>query len=110
MKKVIAIVLCVFTISSCGWLIIDRLDLLDIPANKNETIALMKKQEIDKRTDLNTCEKNVLKSEIGFERTIERRISTIAYSTQVVAFIVICLQFILLIFICLMPNNKQTNK
>ena len=110
MKKIIAILLSVITIIISGWLITQNLDHLDIPSNKNDTYATWEKQKIDKRTDIDFCEKQVLKSKVDQNRKNDRRESEIAIQAQSVAFIVIIVQLILLVFIAIMPIKISVDK
>ena len=107
MKKTIAISISIITIVICGWLIINRLNLLDIPSNKNDTYASFEKREINKRTDINECEKDILKNTIDFERKKKREISVIAFQTQIIAFVIIIIQIVLLIIILIMPKKNK---
>lgn len=104
MKK-IAIFLSVITIFICGWLIINRLNFLDIPSNKNDAYASFEKRKIDDRIDINECEKDILKNEIDFDRQKKRQISAIAYQTQIISFVIILIQIVLLILILRMPKK-----
>ena len=108
MKKRIATFLSVITITICGWLIIDRLDLLDIPSNKNDTYASFEKRKIDNRTDITEFEKKLLKKEIDFKREKEKEISAIGYQTQIISFVIIIIQIVLLIIIIMMPKKQKT--
>lgn len=105
MKKIIALVLSIITIIICGWLVIKRMELLDIPSNKNDENALYEKIKIDTRTDINECEKKILKNQIDFERKKERQISNIAFSTQFIALVIIVIQLILMVIILMMPKK-----
>jgi len=105
MKKIIALVLSVLTIVICVWLTINRLDLLDIPSNKNDTVALFEKQKINKRTDIDECEKKILTNQIDFERKKQRQISGIAFQTQFIALVIIVIQLVLLVVILMMPKK-----
>ncbi len=103
MKKIIAISLCIVTIVFCGWLILENIDNLDIPSNKNDQIAMWEKQRINKRTDIDLCEKQVLKKVIDLERKNKREQSNIAFQIQFVSFSVIVIQLILIVFIVRIP-------
>lgn len=105
MKKKIAIFLALLTIITCGWLIIDRLQYLDIPQNKNEWYAMNEKRKINARTDIDQCEKTVLTDRIDQQRANKVYFSGIAFQTQVIAFSIIIIQLILLIFVMLMPGK-----
>ncbi|UIR56784.1 hypothetical protein LZQ00_02960 [Sphingobacterium sp. SRCM116780] len=107
MKKIIALSLSLITIVICGWLIIKQLHLLDIPPNKNDTYAMWEKQEIDARTDIDTCEKKVLKNQIDLKRKNERYISDIVFENQRITLAVVIIQLILLVFIFLLSNGKK---
>lgn len=107
MKKKVAIFLSIITIVICGWLIINRLNLLDIPSNKNDTYASFEKQKINNRTDINECEKDILKNAIDFERENKRQISVISYQTQITAFVIILIQIVLLIIILMIPKKVK---
>lgn len=107
MKK-IAISLSIITIFICGWLIINRLNFLDIPSNKNDTYASFEKRKIDNRIDINKYEKDILKNTIDFEREKKRQVSAIAYQTQIISFVIILIQIVLLLFILKMPQTKKT--
>lgn len=110
MKKIIALSLCLITIIFCGWLIVRNLDHLDLASNKIETYNKWEKQKIDKRTDIDFCEKQVLKSELDCRRKNDRIESDIAFQAQSVAFVVIVVQLILLVFIFLMPRKPLLEK
>jgi len=107
MKK-IATIFSLITIIICGWIIIDRLDSLDIASNKNDTYASIQKQEIDKRIDLNICEKEIEKNKIDNNRQNFRYNSEVAYQTQVIAFSIIVIQIV--IIICLFLDNSKSKK
>ncbi len=107
MKKRVAISLSLITITICGWLIVDRLDLLDIPSNKNDTYSSFEKRKIDKRTDINQFEKVILKNKIDFEREKKQQISTIAYQTQIISFVIILIQIILLVIVIMMHKKQK---
>lgn len=107
MKK-IAIIFSLITIFICGWLIIDKLDSLDIASNKNDTYANIQKQEIDKRTDINSCQKKIEKNKIDNKRQNFRNASEVAYQTQVILFIIIVIQIV--IITCLFIDNSKSKK
>ncbi|MBL3657354.1 hypothetical protein [Fulvivirga sediminis] len=107
MKKIVVVMLCLATISVCSWLFLERVNLLDIPSNKNDFYANIEKQKIDERIDIHSCEKSILKREIDLIRRKEKELSQIAWQTQVCTQIVIGLQVILLLFIFL--NNSDRN-
>ncbi|MBD3906586.1 hypothetical protein NAL32_18295 [Chryseobacterium sp. Ch-15] len=104
MKK-IAIVFSMVTIIICGWLIIDRLDSLDIASNKNDTYAMIQKNEINKRTDINECEKKIRKNKIDSNREDFRKLSDIAFQTQIISFSIIILQILLIV--CLIFKKEK---
>ena len=106
MKRYIAVVLTIITIGICGWQIVNSVDLLDIASNKNDWYALSQKNKIENRTDISSCEKAIMKSQIDFERKNKRQISGITYQWQVVGLIVIIVQFILLIVMVTMSKKK----
>ena len=110
MKKKIAIFLSLLTITICGWIIVDRLQYLDIPQNKNEWYAMNEKSKINTRTDIDQCEKNLLTNKIDQQRAIKVYVSGIAFQTQVIAFSIILIQIVLLIFIMLMPRKIKPAK
>ncbi|WP_066682154.1 MULTISPECIES: hypothetical protein [unclassified Chryseobacterium] len=104
MKK-LAIVFSIVTIMICAWLIIDRLNSLDIASNKNDTYAMIQKIEIDKRSDINECEKEIRKNKIDFDRENFRKSSDIAYQTQIISFSIIIIQ-ILIVFCLIFKREK----
>ena len=110
MKKIIALSLSIITIIICGWLILVNIDHLDIASNKTDWYAMDGKRKIDERTDIDFCEKQVLKSEIDCSRKNDRRESEIAFHAQSVAFIIIIVQLILLVFIAFMPQKLILDK
>ncbi len=83
------------------------MNLLDIPSNKNDTYASFEKQKINNRTDINECEKDILKNAIDFERENKRQISVISYQTQITAFVIILIQIVLLIIILMIPKKVK---
>lgn len=106
MKKIIALSLSIITIIICAWLIVKNLDNLDIASNKTDTWIIWEKQKIDERTDIDFCKKQVLKSELDCRRKNDRIESGIAFQAQSVAFIVIIVQLILLVFIAFIPKKQ----
>lgn len=104
MKK-LAIVFSIVTIMICAWLIIDRLNSLDIASNKNDTYSMIQKIEIDKRSDINECEKEIRKNKIDFDRGNFRKSSDIAYQTQIISFSIIIIQ-ILIVFCLIFKREK----
>jgi len=110
MKK-IAIIFSLITITICAWIIIYKLDSLDIASNKNDTYANIQKQEINKRTDLNNCEKEIEKNKIDNNRRNFRNSSEVAYQTQVIAFIIIVIQIVIIVFLFIDNSNfKKESK
>ncbi|WP_291870614.1 hypothetical protein [Maribacter sp.] len=107
MKKTIAIILSILTIITCVWLILNRLDLLYIPANKIEHVASFEKQQINNRTDINACEKKILINQIDSDQKNNRRISNIAFKTQFTAFVIIVIQLVLVVVILMMPKKNK---
>lgn len=110
MKKIIAIILSVITIVVCGWLIVDRLDYLDIPSNKNDQNAAFQKQMIINRSDIDECEKTKLCSNIDFRREKERALSSLAFTGMFIAFVIILIQLVLLVFIFMMPRKLSKDE
>lgn len=105
MKKIIAVSLSIITIIICGYLIASRMDLLDIPTNKNEWYVMDSIRKIGERTDIDDCEKKVLIKEVELRRENEKYNSGLAFQTQLIAFVIIITQVFLLIFIILMPSK-----
>lgn len=105
MKKTIAIILSIITITICSWQIINQLDFLDIPSNKNEQYASFRKKQIDNRLDINACKKELLKSEIDIERKNKKELSNIAFKTQFTTFSIVVIQLILLVIILVMHRK-----
>lgn len=108
MKKIIALSLSIITIVICSWLILKNLDHLDIASNKTDTYIMWEKQKIDDRTDIDLCEKKVLKSELDCRRKNDQIESNIAFQAQVFAFIIIIVQLVLLVFIFIIPSKSKT--
>ena len=108
MKKKIAILLCVFTIIICGWLIFDNLKHLDIASNKTEWYVMDAKRKINERIDIDEFEKKELVNQIDFNRKEQINISNNAFQTQIIASILIVIQILILFLIYFMPN-KITN-
>ena len=109
MKKKIVLALLLITTVISGWLIINQLDLLDIPSNKNDHYAAFEKRKIDSRTDINDCEKELLKSEIDINRKNTKQNSIIAYNTQIIAFIIIGIQVVAFILVLLIPKSTHSS-
>jgi len=107
MKKVIALSLSIITIIICGWLILKNIDHLDIAYNKVDTYIMWEKQKIDKRTDIDFCEKQLLKNDLDCRRKNDRIESEIAFQAQAFAFIIIIIQLILLVFIFMMQSKLK---
>lgn len=110
MKKIIGLSLSIMTIITCGWLIAENLGRLDIASNKADTWVMWEKQEVDERTDIDFCKKQVLKSELDCRRRNDRIKSDIALQTLHTAIFIIIIQLILLVFIALMPKKLNSNK
>lgn len=68
---------------------------------------MWEKQKIDKRTDIDFCEKQVLKAKIEQSRKNDIIESNIAFEAQSIAFTLIVIQLILLILIFLMPDRQK---
>lgn len=79
MKKNIALSLSFITIIICGWTIVNNLQFLDIPSNKNEWYAMDAKNKINKRSDIDECGKKILTMEIDAKRKSVRYASGIAF-------------------------------
>ncbi|RKE88299.1 hypothetical protein [Epilithonimonas arachidiradicis] len=111
MKKLIAVSLCIITMIICGFLIVKKLDSLDIASNKTDWYVMDSIRKIEERTDIDDCEKKILKKEIQTKRQNEKDKSGIAFETQIYAFGIIMIQIILLFFIIMMPseNYKKLN-
>ncbi len=105
MKKNIALSLSFITIIICGWIIVNGLQFLDIPSNKNEWYAKDAKNKINERSDIDECEKKILTNKIDQERTQKKYISEIAIQTQMISFVIIIIQLLLLLFIFLIPKK-----
>ncbi len=100
-KKSIVIGLATMTIIICGWLILGLTSSLDIPSNKNDQLASEQKWQVDQRTDIDSCEKQMIKNQIDLKRINERRISEQAFQTQLFALLIIVFQLILIVFVVL---------
>lgn len=100
-KKSIVIVLAVATILTCCWLILGLMSSLDIPSNKNDQFASEQKWEVDQRSDIDSCDKQIMKNQIDLKRADERQISERAFHTQILALLIIVLQLILIVFVVL---------
>lgn len=107
MKKIIALSLSISTIIFCGWMIISKLGKLDIVPNYTDTFASEEKRKIVERTDIDDCEKKILINQVDQNRTKFREISNEAFQTQIILFIIIVIQLILLIFILMIPNKLK---
>lgn len=94
----------------CGYLIVIKMDSLDIPPNKNEWYAMDAIHRIEERTDIDDGEKKLLTEQVRQNRENEKRISGEAFQIQVIAFGIIIIQFFLLIFIVLMPSKTLDNQ
>ena len=99
MKKIIAIVLCIMTIATCSWHLVEQLTLLDIPSNKNDQYASFQKIEINKRTDIDICQKEILINQVDYNRNNAKRISQIATKTYLILIGLILFQLVLVVFI-----------
>lgn len=108
MKKIVAILLSSGTLIICGWFIISQIGLLDILPNYTETIASSEKNEINLRTDINACEKEILIKQIDFERQKKREISNNTFKTQIIVSIVFVIQLVLLIILFIIPSKVTT--
>ncbi|WP_139350999.1 hypothetical protein [Sphingobacterium sp. CZ-UAM] len=109
-KKSIVIVLAVMTIIICGWLILGLTSSLDIPSNKNDQFASEQKWQVDQRSDIDSCEKQLIKNQIDLKRVNERQISERAFQTQLFALLIIVFQLILIVLvvlICRKPYSLQ---
>ncbi|SDG45993.1 hypothetical protein [Epilithonimonas hungarica] len=80
---------------------------LDIPVNKNEWYAMDAIHKIEDRTDIDECEKKVLKERVKQDRENAKRVSNDAFQIQVIAFGVIIIQIFLLVFIVLIPSKNH---
>lgn len=100
-KKSIVIVLAVATILTCCWLILGLMSSLDIPSNKNDQFASEQKWEVDQRSDIDSCDKQIMKNQIDLKRADERQISERAFQTQILALLITVLQLILIVFVVL---------
>ncbi|MPS72357.1 MAG: hypothetical protein E2590_04315 [Chryseobacterium sp.] len=107
MKKIIAISLSAITIIVCCYLIVIKMGSLDIPVNKNEWYAMDAIHKIEDRTDIDECEKKVLKGKVKQDRENAKRVSNDAFQVQVIAFGVIIIQVFLLVLIILMPSKNH---
>lgn len=105
-KKSIVIVLAAMTIIICGWLILGLMSSLDIPSNKNDQFASEQKWKVDQRSDIDSCEKQIIKNQIDLKRVNERKISERAFQTQLLALLIIGLQLILIVFVVLIRRNR----
>ena len=110
MKKAAAIILASITILICGWLIFSKIAALDIPTNKNDWYAMDRKRKVDERTDIDLCEKQILKTQIDSIRANERQIAETAFETQLFAFAIIIVQLMLIVIILLFPKIKSNSK
>ena len=109
MKKIIALSLSIITIIICGWLILKNIDHLDIASNKTDWYAMDSKRKIDERIDIDFCEKQVAKAKIDQTRANDKIESNIAFQAQAFAFVIIIIQFVLIIFIIMIPRKPKTS-
>lgn len=105
MKKTIAISLSIITIIFCGWMIVNRLEKLDIIPNYTDTYASENKRKIDERTDIDDCEKKLLRNQVDQNRATFREISDEAFHTKIILLVVMVIQLVLLVFISMMPKK-----
>lgn len=109
-KKSIVIVLAVVTILTCGWLTLSLVDSLDIPSNKNDQFASEQKWQVDQRSDIDSCEKQMIKNQIDLKRVNERQISGMAFQIQLFALLIIVLQLILIVFVVLIYRKPYSSR
>lgn len=107
-KKSIVIVLAAVTILICGWLILGLMSSLDIPPNKNDQFASEQKWRVDQRSDIDSCEKQIIKNQIDLKRVNERQVSGRAFQTQILALLIIVLQLILIVFVVLIRRKPYS--
>ncbi|ULT25533.1 MULTISPECIES: hypothetical protein [Sphingobacterium] len=107
-KKSVVIVLAAMTILICGWLILGLVSSLDIPSNKNDQFASEQKWRVDQRSDIDSCEKQIIKNQIDLKRANERQISGRAFQTQILALLIIVLQLILIVFVILIRRKPYS--
>jgi|GEM_PF-405863 len=107
-KKSIVIVLAAITILTCGWLILSLMNSLDIPSNKNDQFASEQKWRVDQRSDIDSCEKQIIKNQIDLRRANERQISGRAFQTQILALLIIVFQLILIVFVVLIRRKPYS--
>ncbi|MCS4226029.1 hypothetical protein [Sphingobacterium sp. BIGb0165] len=107
-KKSVVIILAVMTILICGWLILGLVSSLDIPSNKNDQFASEQKWRVDQRSDIDSCEKQIIKNQIDLKRANERQISGRAFQTQILALLIIVLQLILIVFVILIRRKPYS--
>jgi translation elongation factor EF-1beta len=80
---------------------------LNVPVNKNEWYAMDAIYKIEDRTDIDDCEKRVLKENVKQDRENDKRVSNNAFQIQIIAFGVIIIQIFLLVFIVLIPSKNH---
>jgi len=107
-KKSVVIVLAAMTILICGWLILGLVSSLDIPSNKNDQFASEQKWRVDQRSDIDSCEKQIIKNQIDLKRANERQVSGRAFQTQILALLIIVLQLILIVFVVLIRRKPYS--
>jgi len=107
-KKSVVIVLAAMTILICGWLILGLMSSLDIPSNKNDQFASEQKWRVDQRSDIDSCEKQIIKNQIDLKRANERQVSGRAFQTQILALLIIVLQLILIVFVVLIRRKPYS--
>jgi len=107
-KKSVVIVLAAVTILTCGWLILGLMSSLDIPSNKNDQFASEQKWRVDQRSDIDSCEKQIIKNQIDLKRANERQISGRAFQTQILVLLIIVLQLILIVFVILIRRTPYS--
>lgn len=110
MKKTIAISLTLITIVFCGWMIVNKLEKLDIVPNYTDTFASEDKRKINERTDIDDCEKKILRNQVDQNRAKFREMSDEAFQTQIILFVVMIIQLVLLVFISIMPKKINSSE
>lgn len=75
MKKIIALSLSIVTILFCSWIIVSKIEKLDLVPNYTDSYASENKRKIDQRTDINDCEKKALRSQVDLQQANLREIS-----------------------------------
>ncbi len=58
-KKYVALALSIIILVICGWLIAEQFQYLDIASNKTDLYVMQAKRNINNRTDLDDCEKQL---------------------------------------------------